>query len=445
MQEIVLPHRATFLYGPVSVGLPVLLEGFNECMKHMLDACCGHTYSHAHSVVRGLITRMGAAVKNISNLRQARSEMDKIELWETLVTVSSRDSTDDRDRIFGVLGLVNKWYDKPLVVDYACTPMDVYTQVAVATALGKNSLLPLHYPLQKNSYPGLPSWVIDWTAPTRSPLSRTHRGRWIDPRFQVFPNAGKDRCHIRTHLDNRILEVKARRCDRVAIVGQACIDEVNKRRQAYCDWFTLAGLDKDPKRPYRSGGSWFDAFWRCLCWDQVYNRLERENDQDFWGYSRCGKEVPYEDCYDRFIDFCCRSTTSPFHPKGLPQASRAAIVELEPRLNGIEEALWGEYSSAVIAQRALVHSGTTDMAIFTTDLGYLGVGPADTMVGDEVWCLLGGWMPFVLRLTETAQEMAPGKGKKPLHNVLGISYVHGVMDGEVSDNIEIPQQYLFLA
>lgn len=61
---------------------------------------------------------------------------------------------------------------------------------------------------------------------------------------------------------------------------------------------------------------------------------------------------------------------------------------------------------------------TTRRRMFFTDTGYLGLTHRSNRVGDKVFVLLGGDMPFVLR----------PKGDRFLFR--GEAYVHGIMDGE---------------
>ena len=58
---------------------------------------------------------------------------------------------------------------------------------------------------------------------------------------------------------------------------------------------------------------------------------------------------------------------------------------------------------------------------FTTSRGYMGFGAMGAKVGDQVCILGGGWTPFVLRNRNTHFEM------------IGDSYLHGMMQGEMLD------------
>ena len=57
--------------------------------------------------------------------------------------------------------------------------------------------------------------------------------------------------------------------------------------------------------------------------------------------------------------------------------------------------------------------------MFRTDGNLLGMGSRSVEVGDEVWVLKGGNVPFVLR-----------RVKEGVYRLVGDAYVHGIMHGE---------------
>jgi hypothetical protein len=67
-------------------------------------------------------------------------------------------------------------------------------------------------------------------------------------------------------------------------------------------------------------------------------------------------------------------------------------------------------------------------AFFITKSGYLGIGPPDTQLGDQVWIFHGGKVPFVMR---SATEYGDSYGHDKLL-LVGDAYVHGIMDGEAA-------------
>ncbi|RSL50395.1 hypothetical protein CEP54_011967 [Fusarium duplospermum] len=65
---------------------------------------------------------------------------------------------------------------------------------------------------------------------------------------------------------------------------------------------------------------------------------------------------------------------------------------------------------------------------FTTDTGLIGLGSRDIQVGDSISVLKGGRMPFILRKVE-------GPGGGVAYQYIGHAYVHGIMDGEVMEEV----------
>jgi len=65
-------------------------------------------------------------------------------------------------------------------------------------------------------------------------------------------------------------------------------------------------------------------------------------------------------------------------------------------------------------------STTTGRKLIRTEKGVLGLGPKSARVGDEVWFLQGGKIPFLLR------RMSNGNSE-----LVGEAYVHGHMQGEI--------------
>ena len=61
--------------------------------------------------------------------------------------------------------------------------------------------------------------------------------------------------------------------------------------------------------------------------------------------------------------------------------------------------------------------------LISTGLEYLGLAPHASVVGDEIWLLLGLRAPIILRRLENGNR-----------TVLGEAYVHGFMLGEAFDN-----------
>ncbi|KAK1991148.1 heterokaryon incompatibility protein [Colletotrichum falcatum] len=81
----------------------------------------------------------------------------------------------------------------------------------------------------------------------------------------------------------------------------------------------------------------------------------------------------------------------------------------------------------------IVQFMTPGRQLLKTDQGYLGLGPAATVPGDQVWLVKGGRMPLVLRNTKTmpASSGTAAGVKGETYALVGETYIHGVMYGEM--------------
>ncbi|KAK6217260.1 heterokaryon incompatibility protein [Colletotrichum tabaci] len=81
----------------------------------------------------------------------------------------------------------------------------------------------------------------------------------------------------------------------------------------------------------------------------------------------------------------------------------------------------------------IVQSITPGRRVLETKRGYLGLGPAAAMAGDEVWLIQGSRMPLVLRKTPAGTAAvgdAEGTGGGA-YALVGETYLHGVMYGSM--------------
>lgn len=76
-----------------------------------------------------------------------------------------------------------------------------------------------------------------------------------------------------------------------------------------------------------------------------------------------------------------------------------------------------------------------EKAFFITKEGYIGLGPQDLQVDNEVFVILGSRVPLILRQEKENQKYEPQGFSlcTVCHSLIGRCYVHGIMDGEVMD------------
>lgn len=77
-----------------------------------------------------------------------------------------------------------------------------------------------------------------------------------------------------------------------------------------------------------------------------------------------------------------------------------------------------------------------NQAFFITDCGYIGIGPPNVHIDNEIWVLFGGRVPFVLRPRVKGSSTSQRHQEDREYSFIGDAYVHGIMDGEFVENYD---------
>jgi hypothetical protein len=92
-----------------------------------------------------------------------------------------------------------------------------------------------------------------------------------------------------------------------------------------------------------------------------------------------------------------------------------------------------------------VKNSVLDAQFVVTDNGSLAMVPFDTQMGDEIYILAGGNMPFVLRPSE-ATFSPPGSvgAQNPCYTLVGECYLDEAMDGQFADKLRTEAVDIFI-
>lgn len=85
--------------------------------------------------------------------------------------------------------------------------------------------------------------------------------------------------------------------------------------------------------------------------------------------------------------------------------------------------------------------------LFITHQRYIGMGPRNITVGDEVWVLFGGRVPFMsrpLKRESIGVEVENQESCWPHYLFLGDCYVHGITQGEAMNGYEAKSKTITL-
>jgi hypothetical protein len=332
------------------------------------------------------------AMQRIFNTRQRFHKKDRISaqykltleflLMQTSIIGTSMASTDPRDKIYALLGLSTDAVDMGIWPLYHTSWQAVYEDVA-AILLRRCSLRILSCcTLEDSLFTGesitqdLPSWVPNWSSEIPIPLVLP----CIDKPHTPFSASGqiKSAPGFSTASGHSALNLRAVWVDTVEATSLPWVRRASNSPDHYSQWLAhIEDLSKRGKTIYATESGWFEAVWRTSIADTWFNDFgvpRRTSENDIIQYQGLSLETPQK---------------------------------IEQR----------SYVSKTYMQA--VDLRAHNKRVFRTQTGYLGIGSAACMPGDDVFILLGADVPFLLRRLGSNH-----------HRIVGETYVHGIMDGE---------------
>ncbi|PQE12977.1 heterokaryon incompatibility protein [Rutstroemia sp. NJR-2017a BBW] len=412
IQEIAVSTRATVVCGTHQV---------NWKLFHWGACFIGATTSLLHQAPDRERLAMIAAIGSIKSMSK-QNDMDPLPDYLRLVQASK--CSNPQDKVFGLLGLRYNAELLPrlakllLQVDYNKSVQEVYQDAAEYIILSQQDLeICYAQPLTSKKVQGLPSWVPDWSvrmegAPTAFLLIH-YKVRHLLPGKIIFDGSSM-------YVDGLIVDsidftTSTMSCETPLPDIKRIILHLCKRvdvASADCGEPGLEFLDMLPYldcSTYKNGESVFEALWRTLI----------------------GNTANFEPAKPDFVrHFWAVLDTIILRERGIvfDRNNFSRDLDLDPR---IEQRLQNDKISQQFwrsAQEGQSHLFLLELVntihrrvFFTTSRGYMGFGAMGAQVGDQVCILGGGWTPFILRNYNTHFEM------------IGDSYLHGIMQGEMLD------------
>ncbi|KAK3386470.1 heterokaryon incompatibility protein-domain-containing protein [Podospora didyma] len=338
-----------------------------------------------------------------SELQRKYQDAALPKLHVTLLSLRWAKATDPRDKVYALLGISSGFWRDELRPNYTLSLQRVY--VKTAKTLSKmggilNNLGFLSFVQHESRRLGeddLPTWVPDWRTELHAPwllVNSDCRVTWRDDamtgksplvRFP-FPNA-----------DEQGLGVRGVSLMTIAVLGsQGGVKAGTPGSE----------IMKYLPNPYND--SWEAAFPEGL----------GDGDEVFQGRSalltRCRCQVPFwswkRQCDERGF-------------QGFEDISETVGRDFEllglPGRIGPDEVDWEKVD--MHANRGIAYG----RRLFVSDLGFIGLAPLASVIGDEVCLLAGGDVPFVVR----REAVGSDENSAPRCRFVGECYVFG-LDGE---------------
>lgn len=311
----------------------------------------------------------------------------KISLHVLMRDLQETACTDARDRVYGALGILP--FDSLGVLmnikpDYSKSVIQVYQDLLMAdmTVNGRADLLVGC--LTSDNAAWTPSWVPDWSTPSRRVPINTISDACAD---------GQSSVAVTLFSDLKTLAIKGKFISTVSQAWKPFLSpdsdhhDLRTQREVTVTAVNDCAGNFDLTATYPNGGNVLDALCFCLAGgrstDHYTELLQRPEHRSIAHYKS-------------FVDFALSFTNSPAQIKRLGK---------DPNIRGC------------IAMASI----TLRDSMFTTSHGYIGLCPVAVRPGDHVCILLGCMKPMLLR---------PSGDGSTQYTVLGPCIVPGLNWGE---------------
>lgn len=391
LQESVLCPNVICWSGSKTFPFEYLL-GLSHFLYHLVN----------HDAYKGALAHRDMTLGALMLVEYLRKDMvahGKIGLTMALYSTWNRATSDPRDKVIGLLGIIEP--RNSLKPEYSWPVEKVY-RVAMRAALvedGNLNCLGLISEKNESRNKNLASWVPDFelhSEPFRDYITSLSKvlNKWSIYKAFMSPE-GSPPC-IKTDEDDSVLILKGFCLDSVSIVGTQApgpdfenVGETSpghwrsSMRDALNQWRSLLPHSDS----YVTGETQAMAFWRTVLVDLDQGRL---------------------------------ASTKGGRPKRLDENGLQDLLQLETP-EGMEALLsiWESCLRPIYRQLRLIEQ--FNRRFFRTEKGYMGLGPPDIQPGDAICLLLGGSVAHTLRRSEHETWI-----------YIGECYIHGIMNGEAA-------------
>ncbi|KAE8445950.1 hypothetical protein EG329_012729 [Mollisiaceae sp. DMI_Dod_QoI] len=414
VQEFALAEKLVFQCSKILFTGEILSMAQDNFFHHV-NSCCIQRELHSRDPKLRL-TVVESFVQLDKLERIASNKEYSYSVLSAIINFCRRETTDPRDKVYGMLGLGTGEYTDLVEPDYTLSPEQVCEAVVIKSVERTKTLEFLSH-LFDHGNTKLPSFIPNWTG---------HFDWWDGyedrlNRVKYF-NASHDApAHVKL-ISRGMAAIPGVIFDVVTSIGSKSVYQSDLDLELFNELHKLADVEDSFEELYgHTSDSRLLALWYSLC-----GGIENYSKDSRW--------------YSRKL-------------KGSTDLSKYAK--------------WKTYSTASTQQKEELLDGETDMILyyidiatrgrrfFTTRKGYFGFGPRKCQVGDLVVVLAGGQVPYIIRpvpqlkqlrktfrsLTQsgnfsTGIKTAGQLSSKKCYTILGDSYVHGIMDGEVFELLD---------
>ena len=362
----------------------------------------------------------------------ARPDHDAMSIFlESLIRTREFSCSDPRDKVFSCCGVGGRGLspDTPfLVPDYTISVAEAYIRATRLLLKDSRNLHVLAHAEGQNfrRQQGLPSWVPDWSVTEKMGLGITgHR------RYDASQGLSQNLHFADTDaIQGGMLYLEAARIGQITYLGDRKSDIANGKGLTN-SLLLVAHSDS----PYLTGESLMEAFWRTL----IANTNSHK--------PHCPADAGLESGFQEWLK--ARSTTRQLEAltdMGDSCTSYPSSVEEQhdprcPLRSSYQKRKPSQDPSSSSPQNAVSFDQCSinrlRLTFFRTNQGLFGLGSESLQEGDTVWIVPGSRVPLIMR-----QLPACSKAR---YELVGGTYVHGIMHGEVLDGVPCKSSTAFPA
>lgn len=330
----------------------------------------------------------------------------------------NRKCHDDRDRVYGLLGLTSRQFSDQIPVRYDNPTADVYKDYFLrhSRLAGRLDLLIDHQSTHGNMVK-FPTWVPDWSA-------RRDCRTYVKTQFSAYNTRAQFK-HNTNSPD--ILEVRGMSCSVVkSLVKQLPLQDEGSPWKAVHIVRSWQPPDFDTAKYLPTGEPLRTAYALTLLQADVEDRWPSFQRGDLATQMSCGGTVPLVRAHVHSPSspeaWAHQDYDRPTLQKWLDQDYDHSLFERRPRVHTSEEVPLTTTPHSHIT-RAL--NGLYGRCFFRTQEGYMGLAPRDTREGDIIAILLGCLNPVILRpVRQNNEPLSSGSN----FEYVGECFVHGLQD-----------------
>lgn len=413
LQEAILNQgNVLAIYGEIVAPIGLIEDSGAILTRHYeRGTCCKPFWNSMPLDQQQILQRFSQKMGLLESIRENIIRLDQADrLLFLLESTRFKDATDPRDKIYGLLGLL---HDSPnpidLAPDYTVSVTQLYVSLASLFIHRYHHLGILLNDEPRPANSSIPSWVPRWgrtygTLTTTLLDYRLSQFNAWPPTYGPFPALAADHATA--------LSVLAKPVTRITSTTKPMI----KGEVGFCELLSAIDsffhLDLDPFADYLPVPTTplSMAVARTMMGD-LFSQLD---------YAFKVGRVTFDRAYDGDANmFRTAHTAMKAGPGGLvligPDQTVFSDDDMAHIIHVAEENFWYANEGRVF---------------FEAEGGYIGSAPPGTEPGDEVCLVFGSPVPFVLR--EVPAPVEAVREDVIWRQVVGHTYVHGIMDGEAA-------------